>query len=63
MENDKKEERETPIIDGDARPDQNVEGLKDSKRERTKQAAEKTLTKERGADINTLEDYKDAKEA
>ncbi len=60
---EEQEERETPIRDGDARPDQ---GIKDAGHPgsrvlaRTKQD-KKQMTKERGADVNSLEDYRDAK--
>lgn len=62
MKNKTNEERQTPIIDGDARPDQNIDGLTDKKSKSKNQPAKKPFTKERGADINTLEDYKDAKQ-
>ena len=59
MKNKSKLKRETPIQDGDTRPDQNLEGNKPgpvpSPSDRSK------ITKERGADVNTLEDFKDAK--
>ena len=58
--NDKeKKERQTPIIDGDTRPDKNIEqpvqkpdnSLKDDRQ----------FTTERERDVNSLEDFKDAK--
>jgi hypothetical protein len=57
--NKKREEAQTPVPDGDTRPDQNQEpdlsiGTVAAKRE-------KKITKERGADINNLEDFRDAK--
>jgi hypothetical protein len=57
--NKKKEELETPISDGDTRPDQNLEP--DPAKGPIAARREKTITKERGADINNLEDFKDAK--
>jgi hypothetical protein len=56
-----REKRETPIIDGDARPDENERAAKAEKFLAEKEKAGKKLTKERGADINSLEDYKDTK--
>lgn len=58
-----REQRETPIIDGDARPDMPVdpEKLKE-KKDRDKSSADDKFESERNRDINTLEDYKDAKE-
>ena len=58
-----KEKRETPIIDGDARPDLPV----DAEKKKTSKNSPKTdqgkkFETERLSDINSLEDYKDAKE-
>ena len=55
----KRDEQRAPIQDGDARPDQNLDGKK--KQESPLASDKKKLTKERGSDVNTLEDYKDAK--
>jgi hypothetical protein len=53
---------DTPIRDGDARPDQNVTG-KDTKKAGSPLASQKKkMTKERGADVNSLEDFKEARE-
>jgi hypothetical protein len=53
-------ERDTPIRDGDTRPDQNIEG--NTQKQSSPLASDKSkFTKERAADINSLEDYKDAK--
>jgi hypothetical protein len=62
MENKEKKQRELPITDGDARPDLPVdtEELKD-KEKRKIPAAEKKFESERTSDVNSLEDYKDAK--
>lgn len=57
----KEEKAETPIIDGDARPDMPVDP--ESKKEKNKQgsAEKEKFTTERMSDMNSLEDYKDAK--
>jgi len=62
MDRKEKEKRETPIIDGDARPDMPV----DSDAVREEQKKRKTVPddkfeSERKGDVNSLEDYKDAK--
>ena len=64
--NQNKTERQTPIRDGDSRPDQNIEGKTNVERERKKTssplASDKSkLTREGAADTNSMEDYKDAK--
>lgn len=56
-----REKRETPIVDGDARPDDQERAAKAKKYLSEKEKTKNKLTKERGADINSLEDYKDAK--
>ncbi|MDQ2658443.1 MAG: hypothetical protein M3Y60_13555 [Bacteroidota bacterium] len=63
MDKKTRERRETPIIDGDARPDMPIdpEKLKE-KKDRDKSSADDKFETERNSDINTLEDYKDAKE-
>ena len=54
---DKLEERkQANVADGDTRPDK--PRMSDDKKTPNKQ---KTLTKERGADVNTIEDARDAK--
>jgi hypothetical protein len=59
-ENKKTEaQKQTPIIDGDTRPDKQETVIDKKVSANTKK--EKKFTKERGADINTLEDFKDAK--
>ena len=62
MDNKEKEKRETPIIDGDARPDMPLNPEKDKKKdvEKRKTDDDKFAT-ERISDVNSLEDYKDAK--
>jgi hypothetical protein len=50
------EQKQTPISDGDTRPDQQSEGTWPLSNEYKDQ-----VTKERGADVNSLEDYKDGK--
>ena len=58
----KKEKLETPITDGDTRPDMPVDPQK-SKARKPAEAAddEKKFESERLSDMNSLEDYKDAK--
>jgi hypothetical protein len=62
MKNKNTNESHTPISDGDTRPDQNIDGKtkKDPGAPRNEEN-KKPLTQERGADTNTLEDFKDAK--
>lgn len=62
MDRKQREKKETPIIDGDARPDIPV----DAGREKPAKQDEKTANRrkfesERLSDTNSLEDYKDAK--
>jgi hypothetical protein len=57
------EQKQTPIIDGDARPDMLIDA-DEIKKTITKEAPsnqKKSLTHERSADINSLEDFKDTK--
>jgi hypothetical protein len=62
MNKEERERRETPIIDGDARPDMPVDAEdKKNKKDREKTDKDKKFETERLSDINTLEDYKDAK--
>ena len=63
MEDDKRtqEERETPIRDGDTRPDQDIHGDR-PKHSSPLASDKKKMTKERAADLNSLEDFKDARE-
>jgi len=59
-----KEKRETPIIDGDARPDMPLdpdEEIKKDQEKNDKQPSGKKFESERSSDINTLEDHRDAK--
>lgn len=57
-----KEARQTPIIDGDARPDMPIEPAKEAKSdEKRKAGKEDKFESERMSDINSMEDYKDAK--
>ena len=62
MEKEEKQKRETPIVDGDARPDVPVDGneIKDQEK-RKKNPDDKKFETERVSDVNSLEDYKDAK--
>ncbi len=62
MDKKKKEKRQTPIADGDARPDMPVdnEEVKDNKK-REKPSSGKKFERERESDVNSLEDFKDAK--
>lgn len=52
------EKSQTPIIDGDARPDQLNE---DPGRKKTSPVDKNRVSKERGADINKADDFRDAK--
>ena len=59
-----KKKRETPIIDGDARPDMPLdpdEEIKKDQEKNDKQPSGKKFESERSSDINTLEDHRDAK--
>ncbi len=61
MKNDKsKQEKKSPIYDGDARPDKNIEQTSTNSR-RTAGKKQKKFTRARDADVNSTEDYKDAK--
>ena len=60
MNNKEKEKRETPIIDGDARPDMPVD-TESTKKGKQQKSEEKKFESERVSDINSMEDYKDAK--
>lgn len=59
--NDRKrpEEQQTPITDGDARPDQYPN--EQPRLKNVKEKKQRNLTENRGADVNNLEDYKDKK--
>lgn len=62
MDNKEREKRETPIIDGDARPDMPTETEKDTEKKAPgKKQPDGKFETERVSDINSLEDYKDAK--
>lgn len=64
MDNDNKEreKRETPIIDGDARPDVNLHPeIELEKKNKKARKDNDEFEAERNSDINSLEDYKDAK--
>ncbi|HEY0655388.1 MAG TPA: hypothetical protein VGD65_19775 [Chryseosolibacter sp.] len=63
MKNKKQIERETPITDGDSRPDQNIDGEEKNISPLRSPADKKPVTRERAADVDSLEDYKDAKDA
>jgi hypothetical protein len=65
MDKEQKEKRETPIIDGDARPDMPVDPQADESRHAPGESAdqkEKKFTSERLSDLNSLEDQKDARQ-
>jgi hypothetical protein len=56
-----KEKRETPIVDGDARPDMPTDPTTSG--EENENANDKNkFESERASDLNSLEDYKDAKQ-
>ena len=62
MDKKQREKKETPIIDGDARPDLPVDAEKvKGAKEKDKTDQNKKFETERASDINSLEDYKDAK--
>ena len=63
MDNKKKEKRDTPIIDGDARPDMPLDVNEAKKKDRRPGGGrhKQQFESERLSDINSLEDYKDAK--
>lgn len=62
MDKKDKERRETPITDGDARPDMPVDTAKIKEEQKKKKPSpEQKFETERGSDVNSLEDYKDAK--
>jgi hypothetical protein len=54
----RKPDEQTPIIDGDARPDKHIE--ESSSKAQSIKDKEK-FTPERKRDVNSLEDYKDEK--
>ena len=56
-----KEKRETPIIDGDARPDMPLDAGETDRKKNKKPETGKKFETERLSDTNSLEDYKDAK--
>jgi hypothetical protein len=60
MDKKTKEKRETPIIDGDARPDMPIDPAGEAKRKK-KGPPEKKFESERMSDLNSLEDFKDAR--
>lgn len=61
-EKQKRIEEQTPIMDGDTRPDKQEEAVtQERKRGPVPHKKEKKVTKERGADVDSLEDFKDAK--
>ena len=65
MNKKQREQRDTPIVDGDARPDMPIDPEKEnrrSKKDPDKSSADDKFESERNSDINSLEDYKDAKE-
>jgi hypothetical protein len=62
MDEKEREKRETPIIDGDARPDMPIDPEKESREKPTdKKKGDTKFETERVSDVNSLEDYKDAK--
>lgn len=61
MDRKDKERRETPIVDGDARPDMPVDTDKLKEKQGEKAPGNKKFESERNSDMNSLEDYKDAK--
>ncbi len=60
--NKKQEKRETPITDGDARPDMPLHPAdKTGKKQKGSDKKDAKFEAERSSDINSLEDFKDAK--
>ena len=57
--NREKELKQTPVSDGDTRPDQQPEGVRSEPFPLMKDIKNK-VSEERSADTNSLEDYKDA---
>ena len=55
-------DKATPIRDGDARPDQNIEGKTSKPAGSPLASGKRKMSKERGADVNSIEDFKDARE-
>ena len=65
MDKKQKEKRETPIIDGDTRPDMPVDPEADKSQPSPAESPDqkgKKFTSERLSDLNSLEDHKDARE-
>ena len=62
MKDINRDSKHTPVRDGDSRPDQNIEGRKTKKSGSPLASQPKKMTKDRGADVNSLEDFKDARE-
>ena len=57
-----KEKRETPISDGDTRPDMPLDAeRKEKPNSKGHPDKDRKFESERGGDVNSLEDYKDAK--
>jgi len=62
MDNKEREKRETPIVDGDARPDMPLHPEEKSQaRQKRPDKKNKKFEAERSSDVNSLEDFKDAK--
>lgn len=63
MDEKEEERRQTPIVDGDARPDMPIApDLNENKAKKgSRSSKNKKFEAERLSDINSLEDYKDAK--
>lgn len=62
MDNKEREKRETPITDGDARPDMPLHPEdKAGKKPKKSGGKDAKFEAERSSDVNSLEDYKDAK--
>lgn len=57
----KTEEDQTPIIDGDTRPDKNITPDPSIERQKTKNKDNQRFTSERASDTSSLENYKDEK--
>ena len=62
MNNREKEKRETPITDGDARPDMPLDPENEKGKKRSEVNPKRKFGAERISDQNSLDDFRDAKE-
>jgi hypothetical protein len=57
----KRNKEQTPIIDGDTRPDQGIDQQSLPKKGKSDHKNEDQVTSNRQADKNTMDDFRDAK--